>query len=356
MCRQLVSSPSVSSSDPWLYPLTDSSYDSLENELDNSSGSPGLGSRTHLRPKTLGGSLDSILTFSDYSQDTDPEACHARTDSPTGRKLRPLARTRGRRQTPHPFHPTQDTEPADTTSKLDSLSLDGQYIQRRCSEPAIAYATKFGPWASGSGDDLTGEVEELPEKPSRHKHSTGETREEKDESTSALQVRTAALEVSSPSLSSAPSAPTSPDVTCSSLDSLDSPRFHSSGGTWARRRGLHLSKPSTPPSAPPPSALTASTAQTASGHPTPGAGPKGFPPKEPLHWGTLRGCQGLHPNSWLKKGRRLSLTQQEHLEKEEEDKCGVSLRDNTVTADSPPPPLLSNPPPPPSSLSPPPPL
>lgn len=274
--------------------------------MDNSSGSPGLGSRTHLRPKTLGGSLDSILTFSDYDQDTDPEARHAPTDSPTGRKLRPLARTKGRRQTPHPFHPTQDTEPADTTSKLDSLSLDGQYIQRRCSEPAIA--TKFGPWVSGSGDDLT----------------------EKDESTSALQVRTAALEVSSPSLSSAPSAPTSPDVTCSSLDSLDSPRFHSSGGTWARRRGLHLSKPSTPPSAPPPSALTASTAQTTSGHPTPGVGPKGFPPKEPLHWGTLRGCQGLHPNSWLKKGRRLSLTQQEHLEKEEEDKCGVSLRDNTV--------------------------
>lgn len=296
--------------------------------MDNSGsgGSPRFSSRTHLRPKTLGGSLDSILTFSDYDQDTDPETHHTRAKSPTGRKLRTLERTGGRQQTPHPSHPTQDTETVDTTSKLDSLSLDGQYIQRRCSEPAIAYATKFGPCISGSGDDLTGEEEELPERPSRQKHTTGETREEKDESALTLRVRTAALELSSPSLSS---APTSPEATCSSLDSPDSPRSHSSGGTWARRRGLHLSKPSAPPSVAP-TAMTVSTAQTAGGHPTPGAGPKGSPPKEPLNWGTLRGCQGLHPNSWLKKGRRLSLTQQEHLEKEEEDKCGVSLRDNTA--------------------------
>lgn len=314
-------SPSVSSSDPWLYPLTDSSYDSLENELDNSSGSPGFGSRTPLRPKTLGGSLDSILTFSDYDQDTDPETRHAQTDSLAGRNLRPLARTRGRRWTPHLSHPTQDTETVDTTSKLDSLSLDGQYIKRRSSEPAIAYATKFGPYVSG--DDLTGEEEELPKKPSQHKHC--ETRQEKDQATSPLQVRTAALEVSSPSLSS---APTSPEATCSSLDSPDSLSFHSGGGgTWARRRGLRLSKPSAPPSVAL-TALNASTARTSGGQPTPGAGPKGSPPKEPLNWGTLRGCQGLHPNSWLKKkGRRLSLTQQEHLEREDEDKCGVSLGD-----------------------------
>lgn len=323
----------MSSSDPWLYPLTDSSYDSLENELDHSSGSPGLSGRTHLRPKTLRGSLDSVLTFSDYDQDTDPETRHTRTDSLTGRESHPLGRTRGRRQTPHLPPATRDTETADATSKLDSLSLDGQYMQRRCSEPAIAYATKFGPCISGSGDDLTGEEEELPEKPSQQKHTGGETQKERDEPTLPLRVRTAALEASSSSLSS---APTSPEVTCSSLDSPDSLR---GDVTWARRRGLRLSKPSTPPSLAS-TTLTVSAAQTTSGHPTPGTGPKGSPPKEPLNWGTLRGCQGLHPNSWLKKGRRLSLTQQEQLEKEEEDvKGGVS-----------PPPLLT----PPSLLCPPP--
>ncbi|KAI4799361.1 hypothetical protein KUCAC02_016993 [Chaenocephalus aceratus] len=53
-------------SDSWLYPLTDSSYDSLENELDVSS-SPGFCSRA----KPLQGSLDSILTLSDCEQEPD---------------------------------------------------------------------------------------------------------------------------------------------------------------------------------------------------------------------------------------------------------------------------------------------
>lgn len=267
-----------------MFPLTDSSYDSLENELDTSSGSPGFSRR----PTTLQGSLDSILTFSD--QDTDPETQQTPADSPQGLKFHPLSRTGGRRQKPDLSHPSQDAQAADASSKLDSLSLGGQQRRRRSSEPAIAYVTKFGPSMSGSTDGLSGEDddgEEVSKKPSSYTHSRGETKKGRDKTTLALHgVRSAAPEVSSPSLSS-----------------LDSPDFLGSGHTWARRRGLYLPKTHLP----------------SSGHPDPGTCPKGSPPKEPLNWGTLRGCQGLHPNSWLKKGRRLSLTQQDNLEKEEED-------------------------------------
>ncbi|KAK5874792.1 hypothetical protein CesoFtcFv8_027348 [Champsocephalus esox] len=55
--------------------------------------------------------------------------------------------------------------------------------------------------------------------------------------------------------------------------------------------------------------------------------PSGHPAKEAPNWGTLKVCRGLHPNSWLKKGRKLSLTQQDHVEKEEDDNSGVSIDD-----------------------------
>lgn len=275
---------SSSPSDSWSYPLTDSSYDSLENELDHSSGSPGCSRQP--RPRTLQGSLDSILTFSD--QDTDPEPQQSQ-----GLKSHPLSRTGGRRLKPDLPHPSLDTQAADTSSNLDSLSLGGQQRRRRSSEPAIAYVTKFGPSVSGSAD-LTGEdedgEEEVCKNPSSCTQSRGETKKGRDKTTSV------ALEVSS-----------------SSLSSLDSPDFLSSDHTWARRRGLYLPRthlPSNPSStAAPPTGV----------HPDLGTCPKGSPPKETLNWGTMKGCQGLHPNSWLKKGRRLSLTQQDNLEKEEEE-------------------------------------
>lgn len=154
--------------------------------------------------------------------------------------------------------------------------------------------TKFGPSVSASAD-LTGEDEDGEEDVCTQ--SRGETKKGRDKTTSALHgVRSAALEVSS-----------------SSLSSLDSPDLLSSDHTWARRRGLYLPR-TRPPSNP------SSTAAPPTGvHPDLGTCPKGSLPKEPLNWGTMKGCQGLHPNSWLKKGRRLSLTQQDNLEKEEEE-------------------------------------
>ncbi|XP_018527631.1 rho GTPase-activating protein 20 [Lates calcarifer] len=317
-------------SDSWMYPLTDSSYDSLENELDNSSGgSPSLCSRKQLQSKPLQGSLDSILTFSDYDQDTDPDVHHTQTDGLHGLRSRPLVRTRGRRQNPDFTRPSQDTPTVDTSSTLDSLSLEGRHRPRRRSEPAIAYVTKFQPCVSGGADGEDGE-EELSRKPGSHTllhtHSRGQVKRGGGD---LRGERSAALEASSSSLSS---TPTSPAPTCSSLDSLDSP---SSDHTRAIRRGLHPTKTHLPsgslstsvPSTP----FTITSALTSSGSSELGTSPKDSPPKEPLNWGTLKACRGLHPNSWLRKDRRLSLTQQDNLDKEEEDKTGGGPTEKLLT-------------------------
>ncbi|XP_012774935.2 rho GTPase-activating protein 20 isoform X3 [Maylandia zebra] len=297
----------------WIYPLTDSSYDSLENELDNSSGgSPGLCNRRCLQPKPLQGSLDSILTFSDYDQDTAPEP-----------GLNPLGRHR--RQELDLSSPRQDAATVDTSSTLESLSLEGRNMQRRRSEPAIAYVAKFRPCASASTDGVTGEdedgEEELSKEPSNHTvtrmYSRVQNRRYGGES---------GLEASSSSLSS---TPTSPAPTRSSPDSLDS---LSGDQTWATRRGLYPKKTYLPSNSSsgslstsvPSTPLTISSVLASTEHAEQEICPKNSPPKEPVSWGTLMGCRGLHPNSWLKKDRRLSLTQQNNLEKQEEDKTAVS--------------------------------
>ncbi|XP_035808866.2 rho GTPase-activating protein 20-like [Amphiprion ocellaris] len=309
-------------SESWVYPLTDSSYNSLENELDNSSGgSPGFCSRTGLRSKPLQGSLDSILTFSDYDQDTDPDARRKQKLHPRGRR---------RRQELDLSCSTRDQPMVDASSTLDSLSLEGRHTQRRRSEPAIAYVAKFQPCPSGSTDGLTGEdedgEEEVSQKTSRHTptlpHCRGQSRRPAGES-GVNGGRSAALEASSSSLSSTPA---SPAPTRSSLDSLDS---LSNDQTWATRRGLHPNK--TPPPSNSRYTSIPSTFFTSTEHPDRGAPAKDSPPKEPLSWGTLKGCRGLHPNSWLKKDRRLSLTQQDNLEKEEEDKTGGGAADKSLT-------------------------
>ncbi|XP_072228213.1 rho GTPase-activating protein 20-like [Leuresthes tenuis] len=257
-------------SESWVYPLTDSSYDSLENELDDSSGgSPSFCSRAPFQPKP--GSLESILTFSDYDQDTEADVL-----------------------------PREDAPSVDASPTLASLTLDDRRTRRRRSEPAVAYAAKLCPHLSGSTDGLTGDdedaEEELSKRPSSHTvtrtHSRGRARRAGAEPRS--KDGSAALEASSSSLSSTPA---SPAPTRSSLDSLDS-----LGGerTGTSRRATKAQPPSTP-------------AQM---------GPKDTAPKEALHWGPLKGCMVLHPNSWLRKDRRLSLTQQDSLEVEDEETGG----------------------------------
>lgn len=248
-----------------------------------------------------------------------------RPDGLRGLKLHPLGRTRGRRQ-----DPDQD---APTVSTPDSLPSDGRHRQRRRSEPAIAYMAKFQPCVPGRTDGLTGEdedgEEELTKKSSSHTQSSGLIEGSGDESGLKLHGGGRAdLGASSSSLSSTPN---SPAPARSSLDSLDS---ITSDQTWATRRGLYPTKahvPSNSSGSLSSSSFTISSTGTSAGHTDMGTNPKGSPPKEPLNWGTLKSCRGLHPNSWLKKDRRLSLTQQDNLEKEEEDKTVVNRIISTYT-------------------------
>ncbi|RVE75351.1 hypothetical protein OJAV_G00015740 [Oryzias javanicus] len=262
-----------SGSESWVYPLTDSSYDSLENELEEGSpGSPSFSSRG-VRPKPLRGSLDSILTFSDQEADLDVRL--TRSDRLRCVKLRPGERRR-RVELPRP---QGDGSPDGVSSSLDSLSLEGRHNQRRRSEPAIAYNARLRPHVSGSADGLTGDEEE--ELSSSHAPHRSRRRD------SEVNGRSARLEASSSSLSSTPASP--------SLDSLDSLGGDPTGS----------SRTPQPPTVP-----------------QRGVTPKDSAPKEPLSWGGLKGCMGLHPNSWLKKDRRLSLTQQDGMEVETEERPG----------------------------------
>lgn len=175
----------------------------------------------------------------------------------------------------------------DASSTLDSLSLEGGHSQRRCSEPAIAYAARFCPYISGSNDRLAAEDE--------GHHALTQTHTRRGN-------KPAALGASSSSLSS-----TSP--THSTLDCLGAEQ---TGTTKTNPLSIAI---------PPPSPFASGSAWTPSEHPS---HPKDSAVKEPHHWGALKGCMGLHPNSWLKKDRRLSLTQQEGLNIEDDDKTGVS--------------------------------
>ncbi|KAF7664160.1 hypothetical protein LDENG_00187190, partial [Lucifuga dentata] len=298
--------PKETGSDPWPYPLTDSSYDSLENELDDYSSSSPSVRRGNLRTKPLQGSLDSVLTFSDCDQDPDPDlqAPNPQTANLDGLKSQPLRSSRCVQQDPDTVLPSQDTSHMGTSSALDSPPLESRHRQRRRSEPAIKYMDEFRLCTkSFAGEDEDGEG-----KPSNHAltntHSKVQNRRKGCESGSGLD------EPSSSSLSSIPQT----------LDSL------SSDQTQQIRQELHLDKKSLPSSGSLSTSLsstpfTISPALPPGGHPEQGSCPKESPPKELRNWGTLIGSRGLHPNSWLKKDRRLSLNQQDGAEKEEEEKA-----------------------------------
>lgn len=223
------SSPPCSTTDFWLYPQTDSSYDSLENELDVFAGSPARQQQCQTRPEHLSGSLDSVLTFSD-------------TDGDTGGVKRRRRRENTKNQ--------EDREGAETLSALDFLSLDDKQRRRRSSEPAPL--SERGHVAEAEGED----------------------------SQRPLQIRTSS------------STPASPELSCTSPDSPEPLRFLARRGRRLRSKGSVGEAP-----------LRA-------------ACPKSPPPREAASWGGVRGYRSLHPNSWLKKERKLSLTQQDHLEKD----------------------------------------
>ncbi|XP_029922142.1 rho GTPase-activating protein 20-like [Myripristis murdjan] len=337
-------------SDSWHYSLTDSSYDSLENELDDhSSGtSPALHARkVCLKVKPLQGSLDSILTLSDCDQDTDPDTHHA-CGKPVKTNcvmLHPFGRTTGRTQGPNSSLacPKKEAPMVGSSSTLDSLALDGRRRQRRRSEPAIAYMTEFRACLSGSNDDLTDEEEdndkELSKGPSghtrTHTHSRAQNRRGGRESGfDLLGGRSLGLKTSTSSLSSDATSPVPTRTSLDSLDSLGDQTGQTRQGGFCSAKAclptssssLAISPPSgSGPTSPPFTPSGLGSVLDPGGDPDQRSCPKDSTPKETLPWGTLKSSGGLHPNSWLKKARRLSLTQQDNLENEEDTTGGRSI-------------------------------
>ncbi|CAB1327755.1 unnamed protein product [Coregonus sp. 'balchen'] len=325
-------------SDMSSFHLTDSSYDSLENMLnDDSSESPGLHtSRRRWRAKPLQGSLDSVLTLSDCDLDqpdldTDPDTTdpqsgnhHHRdtiTQSGSGNILQPSTPSLGR---------TRKLSPAATPSSCPSPPAPRRG-GRRCSEPAIGYSVaSFVERLAGNADRLgsiDGEMFHSLRKDgqtqTREPTHTGEWNSSKAacEGSGSQGAQTRSRDAIYSSLSS---PPTSPTPTRSSMDSLDNLFSHSSiqsAPFWQPRAGTNAARltPSPAPSGPPVplTPISSSTSTHSLPIPTPspapgqGLSPNISPPKEIPSWGTLKASRGLHPNTWLKRGRRLSLSQQD---------------------------------------------
>ncbi|XP_034031777.1 rho GTPase-activating protein 20-like isoform X2 [Thalassophryne amazonica] len=315
-------------SDSWQYPLADSSYDSLENALDcSSSESLSCCNRKCPKVKPLRGSLDSILTFSDDDQDPDPDQLQSQNSNTRSVVLDPQVRTRSMGL----FCPSQEASRMATSSTLDSLNLDVEHRQRRCSEPAIMHVNMLWTCTSASTDILSVENRDgekgLPTCTGNHMQSWSQNRR----GGSGLHGgHLIALEASSLSFSSNPA---SPAQNHSSLDSLDS-LIHNQ--TRKTKQGLHPRKEHLPPNASSssvPSDSTSSSTGSAHGHQE--MSTRGHYLKETFNWGVLKGCMGLHPNSWLKKDRRMSITQQDQLHKDKEDKLMRAPKDRLLTCGKP---------------------
>ncbi|XP_077392522.1 rho GTPase-activating protein 20 isoform X1 [Festucalex cinctus] len=246
-------------SDASSFQMNDSSYDSLENELNDEPESP-CQDQLPLRDKPDSRSRDSVLTLSDCEPDAE---CHAAADLPL--QLPPLAR-------PRRFSPAACQLRARHSGGASlSQGAAGRRL-RRSSEPALA-APAGGPLPSrkASYDAAMEDEEEFLEREVNGLHLNSERdrdggrRKGKHAPPPPLRLDTSCSSLSSPA--------TSP--TGSSLSSLDSAFSQYSTDYGAVPAGD-----------------------------APIRSPRCSPPqKEP------RPGHGAHPNMWLKKDRRLSLKQ-----------------------------------------------
>ncbi|KAL1022144.1 hypothetical protein UPYG_G00022740 [Umbra pygmaea] len=300
--------------------LTDSSYDSLENMLnDDSAESPSLHTpRGRWRANPLQGSLDSVLTLSDCDLD-QPDV-----ESQSG------------------SHYCQATVTQSGSGKLNQLSTQGSTKRlnpvvspallrppgprrggRRFSEPAIGYSvSSFVAHLTGntdrlgSIDDLAGSTEG--DQMFHRLQRDGKTHTKTPEPTQrrgskGSQDKSARCQHTSYSGLSSP--PTSPHRSSrDSLDSLFSRTSVQSAPIWPSRAGSHPARQTPPHTSPLPAVTAASSTMSPpvpSSAPPHKLGPNISPLKEIPSWGTLKASGGLHPNTWLKRGRRLSLTLQD---------------------------------------------
>ncbi|XP_070832492.1 rho GTPase-activating protein 20 [Chaetodon trifascialis] len=314
------SSSSDHGSDVSSFQMNDSSYDSLENELNDDPESPyqeQLPLRDKDKPDSR--SRDSVITLSDCDPDPDPE-------SDLQLQLPPLARPR--RFSPAVRQPR--TRQANGQSQ-------GPRRLRRSSEPALALASTT-PSATVT---VHTDNHRLPvRKASYDAAMEGEAEEDEvflEQGLSVLQLKEEEedgcekggakvqnggrrklkhtpppplrLDASCSSLSSPATSPTG-----SSLSSLDS-AFSQYSTDYATNGVIPLAEP-------------APLSPVFPGRPQ--LSPRGSPPQReaPPHWPqstqpprinqTHSHSHGLHPNTWLKKERRLSLRQPDNGHTEED--------------------------------------
>ncbi|XP_024142832.1 rho GTPase-activating protein 20 [Oryzias melastigma] len=282
------SSGSDHGSDVSSFQMNDSSYDSLENELNDDPESPyqeQLPLRDKDKPDSC--SRDSVITLSDGDPDPDSELTL---------QLPPLAR-------PRKFSPIVRQPRA----RQASSSLQGPRRLRRCSEPALALAptpssnstvgheeNRHQPVRKASYDAaMEGEGEEdevFLEQELGRLHLKEEGRDEKK----AVKISTCGKR----KVKQAPPPPLRLDASCSSLSS-----------------------PATSPTGSSLSSLDSAFSQYSTDYiangPVSQRSPRDSPPQREAtpHWQPPSHPQtaphGLHPNTWLKRDRCLSLKQSE---------------------------------------------
>ncbi|XP_030636693.1 rho GTPase-activating protein 20-like [Chanos chanos] len=293
------------------YQMTDSSYDSLENELNDESGSPFQAvQRSRGKPDTR--SRDSVITLSDCDldqPDTDPETrlstvlllptlTHPIKSSPV---MRPSS--------PRPRSPCEFIRPSQGVRRL-----------RRCSEPSIRISTssltKFperctdrkGSYDAAATRDRKDDIDEVFSKhlnTLRLEKQTGLGERGRGDRNSDItrqgrdlpKPSQLHLDASCSSLYSPTASPTR-----SSMSSLDS-AFSQHSADFAKSPCNPVGNPRASGNASP-----CSLGQVSPQAPGPMVSPKESPPKDTFDWNQLRSSHGLHPNTWLKRDRRLSLT------------------------------------------------
>ncbi|XP_035460122.2 rho GTPase-activating protein 20 isoform X2 [Scophthalmus maximus] len=304
------SSSSDHGSDVSSFQMNDSSYDSLENELNDDPESP-FQEQLPLRDKDKpdSRSRDSVITLSDCDPDPDPETDLLLQLPPLARPRRfsPAVRQPRMRQANGTLHGPRrlrrSSEPAlSLASTPPSGTLTGHVDNHRLPARKASYdAAIEGERAEGEGEVfLEQALNGLQLKEERHdgcekggaKVQNGGWRKVKHAPPPPLR-----LDASCSSLSSPATSPTG-----SSLSSLDS-AFSQYSTDYATNGVIPLAEP--PPLLPR----------------RPQPSPRGSPPQREattLSQQPSQPCRiaqatthphGLHPNTWLKKDRRLSLRQ-----------------------------------------------
>lgn len=307
-------------SDVSSFQMNDSSYDSLENELNDDPESPYQDLQLRERAQPDSRSRDSVITLSDGEADPEPDGQLL--------QLPPLAR-------PRKFTPAvRQARPRQSNSQVQ-----GPRRLRRSSEPALGQtpsglsvhagdrlpSRKASYDAAMEGED--NEEDEVFVEQSLQGLQLTEGAKDKGEERGGAKVQSARRKTKH-----APPPPLRLDASCSSLSS-----------------------PATSPTGSSLSSLDSAFSQYSTDYvsavvfplaePAPALCPRGSPPQKEAHPEWTQSGQphrvthphGLHPNTWLKRDRRLSLRQPDsgHLEEEAGEQAQTNGRTGHSSGTSP---------------------